>query len=354
MKFWWGKKSKRKTKSTRQGWSSKYGRKKTVRLSRLGLGWLGAIMVIIGIAIVFRGWLKIGPRHIPTEGFYSAVIMVGRQPIWLGLGVDSGRMSLVMIPRNMWVELPAGLGSYQAQAMWGVDELKQGKGEVLKTAVANLLGLPVEGFMVVDIETNDWREVDWQGLRFFSLIDLLRWQAMGKIKAGSQMSVWDAYLIGKWWREFGGTQKQVLWLNQVGSNLVSEGKLADGQVILRLNESAFDNEISTYFWPAKVSQEQAVVGVKNAGGREGVAGQYARLLANMGLNVVEVGNATNQVKGVVCRVNEAGNYPESVKWLKNLTGCRIRDASGEDRVDIMVLVGQSVDNGRRLDGRWEM
>lgn len=102
------------------------------------------------------------------------------------------------------------------------------------------------------------------------------------------------------------------------------------------SESKLDSEIYAYFSDSKIKNEAISVEVVNATGEQGVGGRYARLVSNMGGNVVLVSTENESGKSGIF----AGDDSYTTKRLGQVLNFQFKKTSISKIADITVVIGK--------------
>ena len=194
------------------------------------------------------------------------------------------------VPSDLVVEVPSGYGPYQLKKVFTLGELDKKGGELLLKTTSNLFGLKVSAY---------------------------------RVEGKTNLSWWDSLRIN--------------WLNRTKAYQTSRLDLSGqmGRIDQIVNESLFDQVIA---------REAVPVAVLNATGVAGEANQVARLITNLGGQVVTIGNSeAGQDESEIWIVSDDLKSSVTLAFLESITGTKnvkVEPKAIQYRADIVVIVGK--------------
>lgn len=198
------------------------------------------------------------------------------------------KVSLVNIPQETYVDVPGGYGKWQVRSIFDLGQTgKTPKGDkLLADSMSSLLGLPIDG--VIDLNTLPQTPYDFvKDLKNnpFSAV-----MTIGKISSSLTkiefLSL--AYSLTK------VRLDKITNLDLGNFNLLSKKTISDGTTVLVAEPLLLDNFIIDKFSESKIRQEQISIAVFNGTSTPGLAQKVARIITNMGGDVIISTNATAQ------------------------------------------------------------
>lgn len=108
----------------------------------------------------------------------------------------------------------------------------------------------------------------------------------------------------------------------------------------------FDNLISRFFIDNEIVAENVSVQIVNAAGKSGLGGRLERLLSNMGINVVSVRTALDDVEVSNIKYFHDGSY--TFKRINRILGYKLERLKREDIADIIIILGKDQNRANRF------
>lgn len=213
------------------------------------------------------------------------------------------------IPGNLIVDVPFGFGSWQIRSVYELGETnKKGSGvDLLKKSAATLLGAPMDGFL--DLERLDVSNID-QLVEFLGQNFIFSLPSLTKIK--TDLTLWELvrFKIGSMVR-FDKMEKLNL------EDVLDNGKLNDGSEIYRADPVKIDS-LNVYFEDRIIKSELLSIAIFNATDSVGLAQRVARMIGNIGGNVIITSNTKEVNKSFVF-----GQNSKTLERLEQIFGsCR--------------------------------
>lgn len=314
-----------------------FKKSKRVKLA-LGILALAAGLIVLSQAVrftqnFFSPWSLSAPseRKYHWNGEFNINLLVRTPSLSvLTYNPKEKRIIIINIPDETFLEIPRGFGMWQVRSVYGL-----GGDQLLKETLTSFLGLPVDGFLdfsalkpqksaleLVEII----RKNPFSGLKFLSDLktDLTPWELM-KLKLG-----------------FGNVRfDKVKQLDLAKLNVLDKETLPDGTAVLTADPVKLDSVLDSLADPA-IAAEHRTIAVLNATERPQLAQTWARLITNLGGNVIITANASQKLKKTVATGEES------------LTLTRLRQIFGENdkispsdeaqpsRAQISVLLGDDL------------
>jgi len=199
---------------------------------------------------------------------------------------EQKREVIFNIPGGTLVKAGFGFGEYRLNKIYELGELEKKGGKLLTRAVQNLLGVGVSG-----------------------------WRTEGK----TNLSRWDRFRLG--------------WFEQVtaGRHRTEVNWLAEGEEAIR--NQVFDETLSA---------EGLSAAVANATGVEGTAAAVSRLINNLGVNVVRLGNQEPAADSTILVKDKGLLTTKTVSALAKLLDIHLIRVNDTNSMwsDIVVVIGQ--------------
>lgn len=281
-------------KNIKSSWRSAQSKTKNEQKTKLALA---VLVLVAGLIIVswsvrfaqslFSPWKQISSihRHYLWQGNFSINLILRTPAISIfSYNPKEEKVVIVNLPDETFLPLSRDFGSWQLRAVYGL-----GGAELLKDSLAAFLGIPIDGFLdltalksqkpALQIVENV-RKNPVGGLDFASLMktDLTAWELL-KLKLGINGVRFD----------------KVEDIDLVKYNVLDSSNLSDGTQIYTADPVKLDNILSKLADPTIVSEHKSIA-VFNATDHPQLAQKWARLITNLGGNVIITSNAKKKLK----------------------------------------------------------
>lgn len=254
---------------------------------RLGLWFLLLLVVVL---VGTAGFKAVKQSVWNGKDRLSLITLSGDRIELISLIPPQKKQLIWQVPSDLVVEVPSGYGQYQLKKVYQLGELDKKGGELLLKTTSNLFGLKVTAY---------------------------------RVEGKTNLSWWDRVRIN--------------WLNQTKSYQTSRLDLSGqmGRIDQLVNENLFDETIA---------REAVPIAVLNATGVAGEANLVARLITNLGGQVVTIGNSEiDQEESEIWLVSADLKSSVTLAFLKSILGSvsiKIEPKAVEYRADIVVIVGK--------------
>lgn len=230
------------------------------------------------------------------------------------------------------LKLPA---SYEnLRDLYGLGEINSISGGIgiLANEVRDMLGVPIDGYLIMDSEGLRQLQELFPQVRtlgdLFSLDNLLKIPDLWAIRRDSSKSNLDLSSI-----------LRVVWyLAHVRSDRVENFALSPE--LLR-DSASLDRKLSPYFRDDYLVEEHLKIQVLNGSGRPGLAGDAARVISNIGGEIIRVDNFSRQdlVNGYLL-LETSGSYTAArLARIFGVSDSRPPRDGSEARANITVVLG---------------
>jgi len=292
-------------------------KRKQIWLSGLSLG------LLLGVSFLLFRFYQTWEQRVWTKqaSFLVAFNLNGKNQedrLLLVSFQPEGRLTAAfLLPENLFLQASRDQGDCRAGSLYQLDELERAGGKLFKRALAENLGLIVDAqaslLLVNDFNLRQLNETNFKGKINSFLFRLL--QGRGE----TDLNTWDLFrlcLVNLMAKE-----GRIKLVNLAQSQAITTDSLPDGSKALRLNIPRVDRLVEEYFSDDILRGENLDVAVLNATQLSGLARERARILSNLGANVVKI----DQYEGEL----EVGNDcllvgPESV--VESYTFFRLKTA----------------------------
>jgi len=229
------------------------------------------------------------------------------------------------------VEVPISYG--KLEELYGLGEINAAEGGVgvMAQEVQNLLGIPIDGYLVIDRAGRQelsslFPDVSGvkEALVFPTLLKLP--QVWMVIQSSAKISL-----------DITGIARAVWYLLQVRIDRIADLTLTPE---LLDDSDSLDRRISPFFRDDQLAAEHLKIQVLNGSGKIGLAASAARVVRNIGGEVIRVGNCERQdlVKGYL--LMESGSYTTSrLARIFGVSDSRPPREGSESRANITLILG---------------
>lgn len=275
------------------------------------------------------------------NGSINLIIMSNYISI-LHLSPGEGRVFLLKIPAETYLEVPGGYGSWRADAIYNLGEAEQSfKGvNLLKSSVASFLGLPVDGFMQIEgrFKQKPHDEVIKEVKNPAFVFELI---------SATRSDLSSVELAKIFWEMSKTRFDKIEILDSLALGFFERKKLLDGAEVLVPDPYKIDPFVEDNLSNASFREEQLTISVFNATSTPGLAKKAARVITNLGGSVVQISGYPDQkVKSIIFSKDE-----EMSKTYKKLARIFDIDCQGKicdilpehleaDRAQIILILGE--------------
>ncbi|MBU1031377.1 LCP family protein [Patescibacteria group bacterium] len=329
------------------GWrytQSKIKKSKQVKLALIVLGIiLGLLVLSWAIRFVnqmFSPWNGSSEtKHYVWNGKFNLNLLVRSKGISLfSYNPKQGKIVIINIPDETFLEVPGGFGSWQLRSIYDLGESEKAVGgnKLLLSALTSFLGMPIDGFLDFSMyETKSTGEiVDILRANPFSGINLL-------YQLKTDLTPWE--LIRLKTAIAGVRFDKIKEMDLAELNVLEKKNLPDGQEVYYGDSVKLDSIMADLADPILVS-EHISIAIFNATAVPGLAQKWARLVTNLGGNVIITANATEQLKKTQIIGERSPTYERLGQIFASAD--KIKPLSGDlaSRAQINLILGEDYSN----------
>ncbi len=270
------------------------------------------------------------------------ILLVGPTITLVSFDHDQRTVSAVLLPENLYIHTTGGRGQVTVGSLFKLDEVSRRNGSLMTSTIRELLGVPIDGWIWVtpslametagDIELIVKRE--FNPVNFESILTEIK----------EKKSSFDPVFLRRLYFEISsiGT-KTFVFRNISDSAALSDQQLPDESTVLVSDEFALDNYLSEMFFEIDVLKESLSISILNGAETFGLAHRVARLVKNIGGNVVVVDNSDYKDNDCILRVKPESSKTYTVVRLKKIYNCRVAEDSSivNERADIVIILGRN-------------
>lgn len=277
------------------GWKSARSKIKKSKQVKLALIVLGVIFgfLILSWAIRFVSQMfspltsQESVKNYTWDGKFNLNLVVRTKGIsLLSFNPKEGKISIINIPDETFLEVPGGFGSWQLGSIFDLGESqKKGEGhKFLLSSLTSFLAVPIDGFL--DFSQN--KETD-------EIVSILRSNPVSGISLLSRVKTNLTPLelirlkLGIWGVRFDKIKEINL------ADVLEKSKLPDEQEVFMADPARVDSVLADLVDPTLTS-EHISIAIFNATDVAGLAQKWARVITNLGCNVIITANADEKLK----------------------------------------------------------
>lgn len=291
-----------------------------------GLGIFGLLIPFVFLILAVVGLFKFLPgvfsgNFARSDRFTLAVN--GPKNFVVSISTKGKEAVVIVLPENLIIPNVAhGYGKYPVSKIYQVGELDHRGGEVYLDTLSDFLGIPIDGYVHTSTKFSSLKQY------FFNLNFIFN--------TTSSLGFWDKI-------KFAQTAGSLRFdkINTVDLGKISEKiNLADGQSARSLDVEIVDVKLGGVFSEESIANEELRVSVFNATEVSGLGEKAARVLGNIGVDVVNVDTGDLQRRKCVIRTAEKLVSSLTVLRIAAIFACNVEKSQDVGRSDLVVEVGQ--------------
>lgn len=288
-----------KSASKKRNWKDNKNQAKKTKSLRLGIVVLGFVITVIILGNIFNLIkILISPWGLSTnsaqsgfwDGKFNANILIQSDTSYLlNFNPQKEQVTVIKIPDEVYLDVGGGYGEWVLSSIYALGESsKKGSGyRLVKSAVASLLGVPIDGY--IRFEGKNPRS-------FEDIMGIIRQNPisglglLSEIKSDLTTFTLMRLKMGIWKVRF----DKVSFLDLAKEDVFDPLKLADGSSVLVADSIKLDS--ITDFVDPKIREENLSVAFFNATDYPLLAQRAKRMITNLGGNVIIVANSSEKIK----------------------------------------------------------
>lgn len=311
---------------------------------------LALIFILLSIS-AFKLWQK---RLWDGESRFT--IALNADPITVfSIEPTTHKAILLTIPSNTIFDVPYGYGEYLASSIFRLGQLdnKRGGGVLFSQSVENSLGIMVDGYISFKEGTFSFPFKTTQDIKdaknkYFSYIKLpaIFWGALNLTKSyETNLPFLD--LVALFFKIKSLRGDQIKLINIGETSVLADRKLLDGTEVKMIDNEIFDFALNDNFQDISIRKEFVTFEVVNATDKDKLATQIARVLKNLGVNVISKTTAP-KTESYSCKLkifSKKASESLVVRKMVDHYHCQVEDSSstseaGEtNTVDVRLFLG---------------
>lgn len=325
-----------------RGWKEIQERKQANKKTRWALTILAIIcgLLIFGNAVkfiktIFNPWQQIASkRNYLWQGDFNINLLIKAKNIsLLSYSPQNQKIIVFDIPANAYLEVPKGFGNWEVRSI-----IDLGGDGLLKETLVNFLGLPIDGFLQL---TDKYSKVET-----LALVEQLRKSPFALISMlhnlKTDLSLFELIRLEMGWSSVRFDKIKQIDLEK--ASLFERGRLADGTQVLSPDTIRLDSALSELSDPI-IQSEHKTIAIFNSTSHPLLALKAARLVTNLGGDVIITSNSQNKYK----QTQIVGEKSKTLKRLKQIFAADDKiDPSQEglvsSRAQINIFLGEDYFN----------
>ena len=312
-------------------WKSVQSKKKLKQKTKLALSVLGLIIILLLIAQFFKGfkalnssWQMNVKKNYTWSGQFNINLLLHLKNLSLvSYNPTDGKIIIVDIPGETYVEAANGSGKWQVRSLFDL-----GGDKLVKSTMQDFFAQPIDGFLDFSGE--------FKSKSAEELIDFLRSGPFTGLKILPNIKT-DLTLFELIRFKLGLSSVRFDKITKINlSNILEKDKLADGTEILTSDPNKLD-VVLVDLADTLIKNEHKNIAIFNATEKAFFAQKWARLITNIGADVIITSNAQT----VVDKTIVSGDPSKTLDRIRQiLNSCRDCDKITKSDEDFVSSRGQ--------------
>jgi hypothetical protein len=262
----------------------------------------------------------------PRETF----ILVGSPMTVFSWNPRDRNITLITIPEDVTAEGTHGYGTYTLEAFWRLGQIDKKDGTVLAESMSEALGIPVTGYM--GYKNGPIRQTVFS---FKNIFAYLRGEYLTNIPFGT-------FLRFVWLMQVTKPARVTTFdFTRTPGFIADDVLIADGTHQLVMSSDRMDARLAHVFEDELVRRESVTTTVYNTTTMLSLGNRVARLLQNVGVSILSVGNDSPEVDRCVVSGTKEFLKSKSAGAIESALGCTEHEILVSDRADLTVRIGKS-------------
>jgi anionic cell wall polymer biosynthesis LytR-Cps2A-Psr (LCP) family protein len=247
-------------------------------------------------------------------------------------------LTLISFPSDIAAEGTHGYGTYSLAAFWRLGEIDKKDGTVLVESVSEALGIPVTGY--IGPKTGEFSFGDEALVSAKSIFSLKH--VFGVIGGRYRTNIpLKQFIDLAWLLNFSRPDRVNTYdFTNNTARVAQDSVLPDGSIVRILDPQRVDNQLKTVFEDESVRRESVTVAVYNTTTMPSLGNRMGRLLANIGVSVVTIGNDTPETDACTVAGSDETLKSKSAQVIVAVLGCK-RVTGDTSRADLVIRIGKT-------------
>lgn len=274
------------------------------------------------VALAFFKFFPIFSTHRFGQFDRYNLVLVGKSVSLVSLNPRNLSAVVVTFPDDLYLQnIIHGYGQYPVNKIYRVGELDHRGGETLEGTIREYVGVPVDGYWFQPLFTGDLKSFFLNPSRLFS----------GK----TDLNILDRLQFVLTLEQIRSDKIAVINIKSIVSPLV----LADGSNAATLDEPTLDNFLSGVFVEDRIRSESLRLEVINSPSYLGLGNRAARILTNIGTNVISVDTSDITLPSCQILASPKAAGSQTIRRASAVFSCQIKAGNPDDRSDAKIILG---------------
>jgi hypothetical protein len=325
-------KPKKKTRPSRKEkeprWQREHREEGVKKRFRLIKTWLLIFFFLTLVGFSLKAWL--GYCHRVWDGESRLNIAIASEKTYL-LSLDpvASEIFLVEIPSQTQVEVAFGHGFYPLNSVYKLSQLEKEEGRLLAVTLENNFAVSVKAwaYLPKGISSQEPKaflnQIIYSALKGKARTNLTFWDFLQLLLANYRIPIYQAGFYE---------------LSQL--DLLTKTELPDKTQAFTIDKDRLDSFCQNHFPERKIRLENLTIEVINSTPLSGLAERGARLLTNIGFEVVGTSNQEEEINQCIISGDSSLKEFYSTRRIEAIFGCRWQTSQEEKRADLVLILGR--------------
>lgn len=287
------------------------------------------VFLLLAVMATVRIW---GGRGVSSR----TTILLATSPMELwSWDREENSFILVLFPADVVVDAVGGYGKYSLASLWKLGFIDKKEGNLLANTLANTIALPVPWFLGKDRgsipvvpDPVAYAKSVFSAGGFFPY-------AFSRVQTNIPLShyISFAYALSR------ARPDAIVTYDLTRRLVTSREILADGSTQEVVDIEKLDVVLKGIFESETIRKERQTVAVYNTTTTPFLGTQAARVLTNVGVLVVAVGNEEKQTDTCVLSGQKDALSTKTAHLIRELFSCEPQEANESERADLLVRLG---------------
>jgi hypothetical protein len=260
-------------------------------------------------------------------------LFIGQSIILLSIDQDNDKAVVINIPNDAYLPLSGDKGEILASGLYKMDQSQNAKGRLLMDTINNYLGVSIDGW----IKLTDFPSYSNSQEFKIKLNSILGPYKINNAILFTDKNIMYPALVKLVWRINKTRNDNIETINLVDWNIYKTEDLPDGSKVLITDRIHLDQVLKDKLidWP--VFKEKLSIAIFNYSDIGGLAANLARIITNMGGNVILVDQGSSNISdnGIVYAEKAKNSY--TLKRLRDhLNFKTVKNLENDSRADLII------------------
>lgn len=316
------------------GWKSVQSKKKLKQKTKLALIILGLIIILLVLSQIFKfyktlnsAWKSSTQKSYNWNGEFNINLLIRAKNLsFLSYNPTLGKIIIVDIPDHTFVEASRSFGKWQTSSLFDL-----GGDRLLKDTMEDFFGQPIDGILSLsgNLKNKSAKEI----------VEILRQNPFSSLTVLPDLKT-DLTLMELLRLKLALSSvrfDKLINIDLEKRQVLQKSNLADGSEVLIADPNKLDMVLADLADPV-IKNEHKTIAVLNATQKPFFAQKWARMVANIGGDVIITANAQKSVDKTIV-AGEASKTLDRLKQIFNIS-CKDCDKITKSDEDFAVSRGQ--------------